>query len=76
MSVSLTWDQVNAWRLAQHHLLERAKRADMLDVVSHLCGLHAQLMPAAELALWARVEAVSPTDLATALWDNVYIRSI
>jgi len=30
--------------------LERAKRADMLDVVSHLCGLPAQLMPTAELA--------------------------
>ena len=53
--ISLSWKQVNAWRLSQHYLLERADRRQWLAVATQICGLHAQLMSAAELALWARV---------------------
>jgi hypothetical protein len=68
--ISLSWPQVNTWRLAQHHLLQRAEPGQMLEVVSQICGLHAQLMPAAELALAARVEALSPADVQAALWQD------
>ncbi len=68
--VALSWDQIHAWRLSQHHLLERAARQDMLDVVTHICGVHAQLMSAAELALWARVQDLSPSDVQDALWRD------
>ncbi len=44
---SLTWEQVHTWRLTQHFLLERADRQHMLDVVTRIGGLHAQLMSAA-----------------------------
>ncbi len=54
----LSWEQVRAWRLERHHLRERAPRGAMLDVVSRLCGVHAQLMGSAELTLWARVEGL------------------
>jgi hypothetical protein len=67
---SLTWDQVIAWRLAQHHLLERADRSEMLAVVTQICGLHAQVLSAAELQLWTRVEGLTPADLPRALWQD------
>src|SRR5262245_47297768 len=67
---SFTWKQINAWRLAQHNLLERASREDWLPVVSQICGLHAQVMSAAELSLWARVKDLSPTDVRNALWRD------
>jgi hypothetical protein len=42
----------------------------MLDVVSDLCGLHAQVMSSAELTLWARVDGLRAGDLAQALWTD------
>lgn len=67
---SLNWNQVTSWRLSQHYLLERADRAHLLDVVSRLGGVHAQLMSAAELQLWARVDSLTPDDVQTALWQD------
>jgi hypothetical protein len=42
----------------------------MLDVVSRLAGVHAQVMSSAELTLWARVEGLEPDAVASALWDE------
>lgn len=67
---AFSWDQVNAWRLRQHFLLNRADRTQMLDVVSRLGGVHAQVMSAAELALSARVDELSPADVQAALWQD------
>ncbi len=66
----LTWGQVHAWRLRRHHLGERAPHAHALTVVDEICGLHAQMMSAAELALWARVADVTPDDVRDALWTR------
>ncbi len=66
----LSWDQVGAWRMGRHHLVERAPRSALLDVVSDLCGLHAQLMSSAELTAWARVADLEPDAVATALADD------
>lgn len=68
--VTLRWSQVNAWRLSEHHLLPRADRQTLLEVVTRIGGVHAQLMSAAELALWARVEDLLPTDVPDALWRD------
>ena len=70
MPVTLTWAQVGAWRMGRHHLAERAPRPDLLDVVSDLCGLHAQLMSSAELTAWARVADLEPDAVAHALGDE------
>lgn len=67
---TLTWNQVNAWRLGQHHLLEPTTPANMLDVVERLGGAHAQMMSAAELSLAARIHDLSPTAVQTALWED------
>ena len=66
----MTWAQVGAWRMGRHHLTERASRADFLDVVSDLCGLHAQLTSSAELTAWARVTDLEPGAVAVALADD------
>ncbi|NTU81905.1 MAG: winged helix DNA-binding domain-containing protein [Chloroflexales bacterium] len=66
----LSWEQVHTWRLARHQLRPTERPAAILDVVQGICGLHAQLLPAAELALWARRTALAPGDLETALWER------
>lgn len=66
----VTWSQVNAWRLAQQQLLVRAETANLLPVVTRLTGVQAQLMSAAELALWARIQGITPAVIEEQLWTN------
>lgn len=68
--MSLTWDQVTAWRMSQHNLVERAGRDQMISVARRIGGVHAQLMSAAEQALSARIEALSPENVQAALWEE------
>ena len=56
-TIALTWSQVHAWRLAQHGLAPRLSRQDFLQAVSCTGGIQAQVLSAAELALWARVQS-------------------
>jgi winged helix DNA-binding protein len=67
---SLTWEQAIAWRVRRHGLEERIPRKDVLDVVSALCGVHAQVMSSAELTLWARVDGLRRDDVNRALWQD------
>ena len=64
---SLTWDQVTAWRLARHGL---APRVGFQDAMRRIIGVQAQVMSAAELALWARVDGLRPADVQAALWQE------
>src|SRR3954463_8179249 len=66
----LTWRQVNAWRLSQHDLSPRLKRQEFIDAVKRTGGIQAQLMSAAELALWARVDGLTREDVQSALWQE------
>ena len=65
---TVSWDQVYARRLAQSSLAEPAPRERLLDVARATCGVHAQLMTGAELALSARVRDVTRDDVRDALW--------
>jgi len=67
---SLTWGQVNLWRLSQQCLSRRLQREDFLQAVRQPIGIHAQLMSAAELAIAARVDGLSPQDVQSALWQE------
>ena len=67
---ALSWDAVFARRLARHHLLRPAPRARLADVVSELCGIHAQVIPSAELSLGLRIVGFRARDLADALWER------
>ena len=62
---SLTWDQVNAWRLARHGL---APHVGFMEAMRRMIGVQAQVMSAAELSLWARVDGLRPADVQAALW--------
>ncbi len=66
--VSLTWGQVNAWRLSQQNLTHRLQPGELIQAVSQSMGLHAQVMSAAEMAISARVDGLAPQDVQSALW--------
>jgi hypothetical protein len=68
--VRLPWEQVRRWRVARHHLDRRVPKRQLVEVVSQVCGLQAQVQSAAELQLWARVEGVTVEDVRQALWER------
>jgi hypothetical protein len=61
---------VRARRLARHSLTERARPAQLVDVVRRVCGVHAQVQASAELQLAARVDGVTQQDVRDALWQD------
>lgn len=67
---SLTWDDVDARRLAANHLTVPASPSDLETVVSQACGMQAQVLSAAELALSARIPDLRVADLRAALWER------
>src|SRR5438477_2245295 len=68
--MKLTWPRAAAWRIRRHYLDQRARAGNMLAVASRLCGLHAQVMSAAELTVWARVEDFERQSVQRALWED------
>lgn len=66
----MTWEQVAQRRLARAHLLAPAKPKALLDVVSGVCGIQAQVMHAAEIAIAIRVDGVTQEDVHEALWNK------
>ena len=67
---TLTWDEVRARRLARSHLLDPAPRERLVEVVGEVCGVQAQVMGAAELAVGARVAGVTRQDVRDELWER------
>jgi hypothetical protein len=57
-------------RLARSHLLRPAPHSRLVDVVSGVCGIQAQVMGAAELALSVRVKGLERDDVRAALWEH------
>jgi len=70
MAVNLSSAQVNSWRLSRHHLARRARKEQMPRVVSDLCGVQAQVLSYAALAIWARVEGIAMQDVQDVLWKH------
>ncbi|NUT49245.1 MAG: winged helix DNA-binding domain-containing protein [Saccharothrix sp.] len=68
--MSVTWRQVAAWRTRRHFLDARRPAGEALDVVSRLCGLHAQLMSSAADTLRARVDGLADDAVEQALWTD------
>lgn len=67
---SVTWEQIHAFRLRRHHLDRPAPKSQLVDVVRDVCGIQAQLLTAAALALRARVRGLSTDDVKRALWRD------
>ena len=60
---------MHARRLSRSHLLSRAAPGRLLDVVRDTCGVHAQVMAAAELSIAARVGGIIRADVQAELWE-------
>ena len=67
---ALTWEQLRAWRLARHHLLDPLPRERLVDAVAGVCGVQAQVMSAAELQVAVRTDGATPADVRAALWER------
>jgi hypothetical protein len=65
---AVSWEHALAWRMQQHHLVERAEPAELVRIVSDICGLHAQVMSSAELSVWARSEGLRRGAVQESLW--------
>jgi hypothetical protein len=64
---TLTWNQVEAWRLAQHGLAPRLKHGAFIEVAARLFGIHAQVMSAAGFGLAARMDGLTPESVQSTL---------
>jgi hypothetical protein len=65
---SMTWAEVCARRLERHGLAEPLEGARPAEVVSAMCGAHAQIMSAAELSIGLRIAGATRDDVRDALW--------
>jgi winged helix DNA-binding protein len=65
---SLTWSEVWGQRLWAHALGQPAARDQLVDLVGSVCGIHAQVMSSAELALGVRVDGLEQHHVRDALW--------
>src|SRR5215475_9789573 len=66
---AFTANQVHAFRLKRHHLLDRPAK-DPVTICRDVCGVQAQIMAAAQLQLWARNHAITPAMVNDALWQK------
>jgi uncharacterized protein YcaQ len=67
---SPSWPNVTYFRAIRHHLDCRAPLKSLVTVVGDVCGVQAQLMSAAQIALWARVQGLRREDVERALWKE------
>ena len=67
---SLTWTEVCHRRLAAQHLRRPLPAGSLHPMVGDICGLHAQVMSAAELAAAVRLDGLVRGAVAAALWET------
>jgi hypothetical protein len=71
----VTWSQVAAFRLSRHHLSKRAPAAALISVVREIGGAQAQILSAAQMSLWARVQDLQVEDVQTALRERTLVKA-
>lgn len=69
-STSLTWKDVWNRRLSQHALLAPRRDDELVEVVRAVGGIHAQMLPAAELSIGVRLESATREDVRRELWER------
>ena len=72
---SVTWNQVAAFRLARHHLVEHAPTKSLLSVVRDMGGAQAQLLSAAQISLWSRVRELQIADTEEAFRNRTLVKT-
>ena len=71
----MTWSQVAAFRMARHHLLERAPAKDLVAVVGDMAGAQAQLLSAAQTSIWARVQDLQIDHVEAAMKKRALVKA-
>jgi hypothetical protein len=66
----MTWAEVCARRIERHALSAPSQAGRPAEVVSAMCGAHAQVMPAAELSIGLRIAGATREDVRGALWSE------
>lgn len=66
----ITPAQVRAFRLARQHLTDPLPAERLAEIVADVGGIQAQVMSAAELALWARSRDLTPGHVRAGLWER------
>ena len=67
---SLAWSGVSARRLARSHLTKPSAVATPATIAADLCGVHAQVLNAAELSIARRIAGATRADVQRALWED------
>ncbi|HEY1391209.1 MAG TPA: winged helix DNA-binding domain-containing protein [Ktedonobacterales bacterium] len=67
---SFTWEAACQRRLTRQRLLAPAPAAQLVETVRAVGGVQAQILSAAELAIGARVAAITRQDVRAALWEQ------
>jgi hypothetical protein len=67
--VPFSAEQIHAFRLGRHHLLDQTAK-DIVTICRDVCGVQAQIMSAAQLQLWARNHTITPAMVNDALWKT------
>jgi hypothetical protein len=73
-AASVTREQVDAYRLARHHLVRRAPRGALGRVVEGMAGAQAQLLSAAQISLSARIADLTVPDVDGALAQRLVVK--
>lgn len=71
----ITWNQVAAFRLVQHHLLQQAPKRLLLSVADDMTGAQAQLVSAAQLSLRTRIRDLEQKDIAEAFHKRTLVKA-
>jgi uncharacterized protein YcaQ len=66
----LTWDAVRARRLVRNSLTAPVPPDEFGAMVGAVCGIQAQIMVAAELAISARIAAATQANVRAELWER------
>ena len=75
-ALSVTREQVSAFRLSRHHLIDRAPASALVQVAGDMGGAQAQLLSAAQISFWARTRGLRMADVDNALWrDRTLVKS-
>ena len=72
---TLSWSGVVARRMARHALDVQAPAASPAGIAHAICGVHAQVMSAAELSIARRIASATVSDVRQALWDGELVKT-
>ena len=69
-AIPVSSGQVAAFRLSRQHLDPRSPASSLARMAGEVAGIQAQVLSAAQIALWSRTEGLRVEDVARALWQD------